>query len=227
MSRILIAFLLVFTYTNSHAQINELGIFLGGSNYVGDVGPTSYIAPKDFSFGILYKWNRSKRHSYRISYTQGKISASDADSKVSGRNDRGYSFENSVKELSLALEFNFFDFDLHDSGPITTPYITTGVSLFRYDELYVLNGTTRTDDSRNAFGIPIIAGIKTRLTDSFILGFEVGARYTFTDNLDGSNPKNDQFKRLQFGNLNSNDWYVFSGITLTYTFGQNPCFCAE
>ncbi|MBN9286235.1 MULTISPECIES: DUF6089 family protein [Flavobacterium] len=227
MSRILIVFLLVFSATTSQAQINELGVFLGGTNYVGDVGPTSYIAPKDFGFGILYKWNRSTRHAYRISYTQGKISSSDADSKVSGRKDRGYSFENSVKELSLALEFNFFDFDLHNSGPLTTPYIATGVSFFRYDELYIINGRTRTDDSRNAMAIPIIAGIKTRLTDNLILGFEVGARYTFTDNLDGSNPRNDQYKKLQFGNLNSNDWYVFSGVTLTYTFGQNPCFCAE
>jgi hypothetical protein len=28
-------------------------------------------------------------------------------------------------------------------------------------------------------------------------------------------------KPLQFGNINNNDWYVFSGLTLTYTFGEN------
>jgi hypothetical protein len=56
---------------------------------------------------------------------------------------------------------------------------------------------------------------------------EIGARYTFTDNLDGSNPKNKNFETLKFGNLNSKDWYVFSGVTLTYTFGKNPCFCAD
>jgi hypothetical protein len=27
---------------------------------------------------------------------------------------------------------------------------------------------------------------------------------------------------LKFGNINNNDWYVFSGLTLTYTFGENP-----
>jgi undecaprenyl pyrophosphate synthase len=28
-------------------------------------------------------------------------------------------------------------------------------------------------------------------------------------------------KSSQFGNINNNDWYVFSGLTLTYTFGEN------
>jgi hypothetical protein len=32
---------------------------------------------------------------------------------------------------------------------------------------------------------------------------------------------------VQFGNINNNDWYVFSGITLTYTLGLKPCHCAE
>ncbi|MBP7470610.1 MAG: hypothetical protein KA782_05930, partial [Flavobacterium sp.] len=64
-------FLLFFCKTN--AQIHEIGVFLGGSNYVGDVGLTTYIAPNEPAFGILYKWNKSPRHSYRFSYSQSKI----------------------------------------------------------------------------------------------------------------------------------------------------------
>ncbi|MDX1317352.1 MAG: DUF6089 family protein, partial [Xanthomarina gelatinilytica] len=22
-----------------------------------------------------------------------------------------------------------------------------------------------------------------------------------------------------------NDWYMFTGVTLTYTFGRKPCYC--
>ena len=76
-----------------------------------------------------------------------------------------------------------------------------------------------------SIAIPMIVGVKTNLTTNFVLGLEVGARYTFTDNLDGSNPDNDNLKSLRFGDLNNNDWYVFSGITLTYTFGNKPCYC--
>ncbi|MCG2610797.1 DUF6089 family protein [Flavobacterium sp. SM15] len=227
MNRILAAafFLLVFAKTD--AQINELGVFLGGSNYIGDVGPTNYIAPKEPTIGILYKWNRSTRHSWRFSYTQGKITSKDIDANAPSRIKRGYSFENEIKELSAGLEFNFFDFNLHESGWIATPYVHTGLSAFRYDELFVLNNQTRIDDKSYGLAIPMTIGLKTRVAYNFILAVETGFRYTFTDNLDGSNPKNSQYETLKFGNLNSKDWYVFTGLSLTYTFGQNPCYCAE
>lgn len=218
---------LLFTFQFTHAQINELGVFIGGVNYIGDVGPTDYIAPNEPSIGILYKWNRSPRHAYRFSYTQGKLTSRDIDSDVPSRNLRGNSFENSVKEFSAGLEFNFMDFDLHDGDPKITPYVYSGVSYFIYDEIFILDHNSREDYQSSAFAIPMILGLKARLYRNFILGVEVGFRYTFTDNLDGSNPKNDNFETLRFGNLNSNDWYVFTGLTLTYTFGKNPCFCAE
>ena len=218
---------LIFTCQLTHAQINELGVFVGGVNYIGDVGPTDYIAPNEPSIGILYKWNRSPRHAYRFSYTQGKLTSRDIDSDVPSRNLRGNSFENSVKEFSAGLEFNFFDFNLHDGDPKITPYVYSGISYFIYDEIYILDRTSYEDYQSSTFAIPMVLGLKARLYRNFILGAEVGFRYTFTDNLDGSNPKNDNFETLRFGNLNSNDWYVFTGLTLTYTFGQNPCFCAE
>lgn len=209
-----------------YSQIHEVGVFLGGSNYVGDIGPTTYISPNEPAFGILYKWNKSPRHAYRFSYTQSKITSNDLDSKERSRSQRGYNFENSIKEVSLGLEFNFFDFNLHQLERKITPYIYSGISYFRYDELYIVSGETKKDKSANSFAIPMILGLKSNITPSLILGLEMGARYTLTDNLDGSNPKNESLKPLQFGNINNNDWYVFSGLTLTYTFGEKPCYCA-
>jgi hypothetical protein len=216
-------FLLPFFTMN--AQIHEVGVFVGGSNYIGDVGLTTYISPNEPAIGILYKWNKSPRHSYRFSYTQSKITANDLDSKEPGRNQRGYRFENSLKEVSLGLEFNFFDFNLHEVKRKFTPYVYSGISYFRYDELYVSSGEIVKDSGAGSFAIPMILGIKSNVSPHFIIGLEVGTRYTFTDNLDGSNPKNNSL--LKFGNINNNDWYVFSGLTLTYTFGNKPCYCAE
>lgn len=210
-----------------HSQIHEIGIFLGGSNYIGDVGPTTYIAPAEPAFGLLYKWNKSPRHSWRISYTQSKITSNDIDSNEPSRNLRGYHFENSIKEVSLGLEFNFFDFNLHNMDNKITPYVASGISYLRYDDLYIFNGETEKDGGANSLAIPIILGLKATISRSLILGLEVGARYSFTDNLDGSNPKEESLKTLQFGNINNNDWYVFSGLTLTYTFGEKPCYCAD
>lgn len=227
MRKFFVYILLLLSTLTINAQINELGVFLGGSNYIGDVGPTDYIAPNNVALGFMYKWNRSTRHAYRFSYTYSEIEAKDSDSDVSGRKLRGYSFKNYVHEFSAGLEFNFFEFDLHSHENTMTPYVFTGVNYFIYNEDFIPNKTNELDYRHSQFAIPMIVGIKTRLFRNFILGAEVGARYTLTDNLDGSNPKNDNLAVYRFGNLDSKDWYVFSGITLTYTFGKNPCFCAN
>ena len=210
------------------AQIHEIGAFLGGSNYIGEVGLTSFIAPKEPAIGILYKWNKSPRHSYRFSFTQSKIVANDRDSKEPSRNARGYLFENNIKELSLGLEFNFFNFDLHDTRKKITPYFYLGLTYLFFNESYLnssLSIVSNNNKISNSFGIPMHIGTKSNINPHTVLAIEVGARYTFTDNLDGSNPKDDT--KMKFGNINNNDWYVFSGLTLTYTFGSKPCYCAE
>ena len=209
------------------AQIHEVGVFVGVSNFVGDVGRTDYIYPNKPAIGIIYKWNKSPRHSYRFSYTQTNLRGNDVVSKEASRYPRGYSFDNGVKEVSLALEFNFFDFNLHKSETKITPYLFSGISYFKYDELYVFNGETIKDKSESSFAIPLNLGIKSNISRYFVLGLEVGVRFTFTDNIDGSNPKNENYKTLRFGNINNNDVYLFSGVTLTYTFGEKPCYCAE
>ena len=219
--------LLIISFTKLSAQIHEVGVFLGGSNFIGDVGRTTYIQPDEFAYGILYKWNRSPRHSWRFSYTQAKLTANDVRSAEKGRQQRGYNFENNLKEISAGLEFNFFDFNLHDFTAKITPYIYTGITATNYSELYIVNGSYKIDSDRYTMAIPMTVGIKTNFTESLILGLEVGARYTFTDNLDGSNPRNQKLSAFKFGNLQSNDWYVFSGLTLTYTFGEKPCYCSN
>jgi hypothetical protein len=225
MNKLFISFLCLFVFTTSHSQIHEIGIFLGGSNYIGDVGSTNYINPNEPAFGILYKWNKSPRHSYRFSYTQSQISSNDSDSKEPGRYNRGYSFSNNIKELSAGIEFNFFDFNLHDEKPKFTPYIYTGLSYFFYDGKYLASNTIETSGISTSIAIPMTVGVKSTISRSLILGLEVGARYTFTDNIDGSNPSNGSLPK--FGNINNNDWYVFSGLTLTYTFGEKQCYCSE
>lgn len=216
-----------FSYGISYSQIHEIGFFAGGSNFIGDVGPTTYIDPNKMAFGILYKLNKSPRHAYRFSYTQSILQSNDSKSNEGSRMQRGYSFANDIKELSAGLEFNFFDFNLHESKIKVTPYVFSGINYIFHDELYVNNiGATNEEKTVNSFAIPMIVGIKSTLSRRFIIGLEVGARYTFTDNLDGSHPETPALQQYRFGNINNMDWYVFSGLTLTYTFGEKPCYCA-
>lgn len=227
MKRFLLHIVTFLFCVNSFGQIHELGVFIGGSNYIGDVGPRDYLGADELAIGALYKWNRSTRHSWRFSYTQASITANDSDSDVPNRKLRDFRFKNSIKEFSAGLEFNFLDFDLHQSGFVITPYVYSGVSVFLYDEIFIINKESKEDYQSNSFAIPMTLGVKTKIADHLVLGFETSARYTFTDNLDGSNPKNENFESLRFGDLKNKDWYIFTGFTLTYTFGQNPCFCAD
>lgn len=207
-----------------NAQTYEVGLFVGGANMVGDVGRTNYILPSGVAFGGVFKWNKSKRYAWRGSVIYGSFTADDAKSSKSSRQQRGYVVDNSVLEFSAGLEFNFVEYNLHRLGSAFTPYLYTGVTYFRYDFNYFdalqVQDIGQKDGS---FAIPMTVGAKLRLNQFLILGAEIGARYTFTDNLDASNPENSNFEQFRFGNILSDDWYVFSGFTLTYTFGRKPC----
>lgn len=205
-------------------QTYEVGLFGGGLNNIGDVGKTNYIAPSGLAFGGLFKWNISKRYAWRASILYGKFKAEDASSDLPSRRQRDYSMDNNVLEASAGLEFNFLEYNLHKLGPAMTPYLYTGLTYFRYGYYYFDGGELQDINQKDgALAIPMTVGVKARLNTFIIVGAEVGARYTFTDNLDGSNPENSNFESFQFGNILSDDWYVFSGITVTYTFGRKPC----
>lgn len=221
-----ILILSILTIQLSYSQINEIGVFLGGSNFIGDVGATNYISPNQLAFGGIYKWNRSKRHSYRASLIFSDLKGKDVNSEDPRRIQRGYEFSTKIMELAAGIEFTFLDFDLHSGEKLATPYLYSGISAAHHDNHYFLNGLqTSENNSSWAYGIPMALGFKTNYIGNLILAVEVGARYTFSDALDGSLPNNQNHQQYRFGNINNNDWYVFSGITLTYTFGENPCYC--
>ena len=61
---------------------------------------------------------------------------------------------------------------------------------------------------------------KTKIIEKIAFAVETTVRYTFTDELDFTTSR---FSQLNFGGT-SNDWYMFSGISLVYTFGRPACF---
>ena len=216
----------ILTIPFCHSQINELGVFVGGSNFIGDVGETTFISPNQLAVGGVYRWNRSSRHSYRASLIFTDLEANDLDSDDPRRTQRAYNFNNKIIEASVGMELTFFDFNLHSERKMATPYLYSGITVANYDDYYFQGGVQTSENASSwAFGIPMALGFKTTFIDNFILSIEVGARYTFTDALDGNLPNDPNHLSNRFGNINNNDWYVFSGIMLTYTFGQNPCYC--
>lgn len=213
----------------TRAQTYEIGGLIGGSNYIGDVGSELYVFPTKLVLGGVIKYNRSPRHSYRATLLMGQLDERDSKAMSTRRKQRGYHFKNTIKEFSLGMEYTFWEFDVHRGRNIATPYLFTGFAVFAYDELQ----KKHEDDTEMksyyensiSYAIPMAVGYKSKIGQNLMIGIELGVRYTFTNNIDGSNPKKASSNGdiHTFGNPNSNDWYVFSGVTLTFAFGRKPC----
>ena len=226
MRHLIVLIISILSTQISMSQINEIGVFLGGSNFIGDVGATNYISPNQLAIGGLYRWNRSKRHSYRASATFSELKGIDNRSSDPRRIQRDLEFSTKIIEVGLGMEFTFLDFNLHSGKTLGTPYLYSGITATHHDNHHFENGIQTPENSSSwAFGIPMALGFKTNILENFILGIEIGARYIFSDELDGNISSSDNLQQFRFGNINNNDWYMFSGITLTYTFGKNPCYC--
>ena len=174
-----------FAVKNADAQIYEVGVFVGGSNFIGDVGATDYISPNQGAFGAIVKWNRSPRHSFRATVIFSNLEGIDGKSDDPRRKQRGYSFNTSILEISAGMEFTFLDFDLHTSGIKGTPYLYTGITLANHDNFYFNQaGEIISEDTSSwAYGIPMALGYKTNISNHLILAAEIGARYTFSDEI--------------------------------------------
>ena len=224
MKKLVLLITFICVTITSEAQINELGFFVGGSNYIGDIGAEHYLKPTNFMGGIIYKWNMNPRIAIRGTFTYAQISANDFDATNTARKIRGIEFNNSIKELAVGIEFNYFEYNLDDYRNTYTPYLIFEIAAFNYKVAtseYVLGSNEYQYTSKTSFAIPFGVGFKTKLYRDFALAVEIRARYTFEDDIDYNNP---EIPSLTFGNPNSNDWYVLSGISLVYTFGRPSCY---
>lgn len=221
MKKQLLAIVFICITSISWSQINEIGVFIGGSNYVGDVGKTAYLLPNKIAGSIIYKYNANPRIAFRGTLSYLPISGNDANSTNSVRINRNFNFKNEIKELAVGIEYNFFEYDMTSSDKYYTPYILLEVAGFNYNTVAseITAGTYNFKNS-TSFAIPFGLGFKTRLADNIGFAIETRVRYTFKDDIDYTTNK---IQSLNFGG-NSNDWYMFTGISLVYAFGRPACY---
>ena len=237
---------MISIFNHLQSQDNEIGLFFGGTNYIGDVGPTTFINPfskdnisgdrQDMSkgvFGIIYRKNLSNRIGIRLGFNYAEIQSSDFwKGSANYRIERGKFFKNNLHEFHIGLDFNFLEFETSSNDFEFTPYIHSGLSFFRYDALHYPIGINEAQSygKDNDIALPITVGLKIKPLNSFVIGIEISAKHSFTENLDGSYPDfkdSSIYSQRPFGSNLSQDWYVYSGITLTYLFGNYECDCTR
>lgn len=249
----LFVFILCFSQL-IYAQRHELGVFAGGANVIGDIGKANYINPfptktevggkiyLPISIGGLYRFNINPQMGFRANISYSKVGASDHRSKEYYKLERNKNFRNNIIEGSVMFEYNFFNIN-DDQEKAQSPYIFFGVGAFSakgkeydFDGTNIIEKTKYNTDLSIPFGI----GYKVRFNYSWILSFETGIRYAnvdyidyntgkfstrFTEAVDSGELSSEEYSKRQYGNLSNKDWYVLSGISLTYSFGRPACYC--
>jgi hypothetical protein len=216
-------FLLIFLCISniSLGQMYEAGISIGGSNYVGDVGSTDYIYPNKVAGAAFFKYNWNPRIALRATYSYLPIEADDLDADTDYRRTRNLNFKNIINELAVGLEYNFYEYDISSDDKTWTPYILLELAAFNYNYIASEPQPNQYEfDSKNSFSVPFGVGFKSKLTGSFAFALEAKFRYTFEDDLDYTT---DKIAQLNFGGT-GNDWYMFTGFSLIYTFGRPACY---
>jgi|TARA_B110000967_G_C18664543_1_gene449902 hypothetical protein len=213
---------IICTTGTTNGQINEVGISMGGSNYIGDIGRENYIYPNNYAIGVICKYNLNPRIALRGTYTYSKISNDDADSKNVARQIRDLHFTNTINELALGIEFNYFEYNLSARDKTHSPYILIEIAAYNFSVVKSEISPGQFEyESKTSYSLPFGLGYKTKIFGKIAGAFEIGVRYTMDDELDYNN---HDIQGLNFGNPNNNDWYVFTGINLVYTFGRPSCY---
>jgi hypothetical protein len=196
MKRILILFILPFVFHSVLAQNTfEVGLFGGGSYYLGDLNPGKHFSQTDLAYGLVCRYNFSSRWAFKFSAYRGKINGDDETSKANLSRD--LKFTSSIIDVSAILELNFLNYITGSTINFVSPYIFVGIAYFHFnpkvDDVKLQSiGTEGQNigyDGRKPYyldgiAIPFGFGFKYSLNERLGFALEWGMRKTFSDYID-------------------------------------------
>ena len=162
--------------------------------------------------GFVYRYNFNPRQAIRTSFIYGALKGNDLDFNNQYQQTRAASFTNSVFEWGAQFEFNFFPYSTAGKWWDYTPYFAGGIGLAFLSSPYFYIYSC----------YPLSIGFKVNVYKNMGLEAEYGFRKTFYDNFDGLNDNIDPDDRSWAHN---NDWYMFTGVTLTWKMFHNLSSC--
>lgn len=196
MKRIALIIILGLSAIGLHAQKTmEVGVFGGGSYYIGDLNPGIHFLMTRPAYGLVARLNLDPRWAIKLSGYRGEIAGDDA---VSGyAPGRQLKFNSKITDFSAVIELNFLNYITGSTRNILAPYIFCGLGFFMYKP--EANGVSLQElgtegqnigfDGRSPYQTTQIAfpfgfGVKYSLSKKLGFAFEWGIRKTFTDYID-------------------------------------------
>lgn len=192
-------FAFIFISVSYKGQRHEVGVQLGMSNLVGDIGRTNYILQKpvlsnipDYGVplyvGVLYRMNFNPYQTVRLNIGLSNVQFIDALAKENYRRKRKLSGTNSIIEADLIYEYNFFPVN-DEQKSLLSPYIFGGVgALYASTTQASVNNDFKRGPGGNAIAPSNKEDFTTELTYvsgkqfTMAIPFGVGLKYKFNYN---------------------------------------------
>jgi hypothetical protein len=177
----------------------HLTIFGGVANYQGDLqGKAFTLDQSNLALGLGVKYDLTPNFALRGGINYGTVEAADARNEAKLR-FRNLSFVSRIVEGNLLVEYTLFNMEDRK----ISPYVFAGAAVYHFDPyafdsvgrkvfLQPLStegqGLPQYPDRKpyklTQFAIPFGAGVKFRINENTVLGYEIGLRKIFTDHLD-------------------------------------------
>ncbi len=241
-NKLIISVIIIVSSNIINAQTFEVGGFIGTSYYLGELNPGLPYNQTQLAYGGLIRYNINSRWATKFSYYRGNLQGSDATG--GSMVNRDLDFKSKINDFSLVAEFNFWEYFTGSKKSYVTPFIFGGISYFTFNSTSFSGadlqaaGTEgqnvgfddRSPYNKYSFAIPFGFGFKYSISERLGLTFEWGMRKTFTDYIDDisttyaenpdilADPTQTHSAYMQRGDDKNNDWYNYTGITITYKF---------
>jgi len=206
--------------TSLQAQKSEVGVGFGSSAYTGDLARGLNTNTTRPGFQLFYRHNFDNGWSLRGNLLTSGVRGSDAVPLDDLGAQRNHSFSIGLAEISGTLEYHFLNYRDRKDRVNWSPYLFVGVGMFA---MFGAQDNPYESYSRVQPVVPMGVGFKYLFRPYWTVGFEVGARSTFTDYLDNISGGDQAVKNYQYGNRYDNDWYYFAGLSVSYTFFKVEC----
>jgi hypothetical protein len=199
----LLVSILLFSFSYfANAQDHEVGVFLGTSNYQGDLTERHLTLRETRpAFGALYRYYFSPRLNFKANFNYGWIAGDDENyADIPDRWRRNLHFRSHIAELAANVELNILPFVAGSQKFRWTPYIYVGIAGYNFKPQAEFKGEwvdlqplgtegQLLDPEEDPYpltqiAIPYGVGIKLNISGLWNIGLEFGQRKLFTDYLD-------------------------------------------
>jgi len=241
---------------SSYSQTAEVGVFGGLTYYLGDINPGIHFLMSKPAYGFLARVNLDSRWTVKGNYYTGTIRGDDRTGRTNSLRNLNFESKirdisgtvefNFFDYMTGSRKNILTPYIFGGIGMVIFNPVSNGVRLKDVGtEGQNIGFDGREPYNLVAFTIPFGIGFKYSLNRRFSVTGEWGLRKSFTDYLDDvsttyyldgssittpeellSDPTRLHQPMQERGNPSTDDWYNFSGLTLTYKFrlyNKNKC----